>query len=439
MIFRKKRNNKPEKPEETVIPGEAAEKAVGVAEETVASGEAAEDAVVEAEETVASGDAAEDAAAEVKAPAAPRRVRWKNPFKICILDLYILKKFLGTFFLSTILFLSVIAMFDVTEKLDAFLVAPFKETIFDYFCSFLPYFGNQLSPLFVFISVIFFTSKMAGNSEIIAILSSGVSFRRLLRPYMMGAAVIAVFTFLLSNYVIPPTNVRRIAYTNKYVRNKKVESNVNVQLQVSPGVVAFIGRFEDYNKTGYRFSLDKFKGQELVSRTTAQVARYDTTKTYHWILNDYMTRDFDGMKEKITRGSRLDTIIPFEPRDFMISANDQETLTTPQLTEYIEKQKQRGVANIKAFEIEKEKRIASTAAAFILTLIGMSLSSRKVKGGMGLNIGIGLTLSFSYILFSTVTSSFAISGLTTPFIAMEIPNVVYLAIGIYLYIRASRY
>ncbi len=362
-----------------------------------------------------------------------------NPFRIYIIDKYILKKFLGTFFLSTLLFLAVTVMFDITEKLDAFLTAPLKETVFDYFASFLPYFFNQLSPLFVFISVIFFTSKMAGNSEIIAILSSGISYRRLLRPYMIGAAIIAAFTFVLSNYVIPPTNVKRIAYTNKYVKNKKVESDINIQLQVSPGVVAYIGRFEDRNKTGYRFSLDHFKDKELVSRTTAQTARYDTTRMYHWILSDFMTREFDGMKEKIKRGSKLDTILPFEPRDFMISVNDQETLTTPQLTEYIEKQKMRGVANIKAFEIEKEKRIASTAAAFILTLIGMSLSSRKTKGGIGLNIGIGLALSFSYILFSTVTSTFAISGLTTPFIAMEIPNVVYLLIGLYLYRRASKY
>lgn len=368
-----------------------------------------------------------------------KRWRWGNPFKITILDRYILKKFLGTFFLSTALILAVAAMFDVTEKLDAFLNAPLKETIFDYFLSFLPYFGNLFAPLFVFISVIFFTSKLAGNSEIIAILSSGVSFGRLLKPYMIGAAIIAAFTFVLSNYLIPPTNIKRIAYTYKYVKNQKMESNINVQLQVSPGVVAYIGRFEDRNKTGYRFSLDKFKGQELVSRTTAQAARYDTTRMYHWILSDYITRDFDGMKEKISRGTKLDTIIPFEPRDFMISVDDQETLTTPQLTEYIEKQKLRGVANIKAFEIEKEKRIAATAAAFILTLIGMSLSSRKVKGGMGLNIGIGLGLSFSYILFSTIASSFAISGLTTPFIAMEIPNVVFLIIAIYLYYRASKY
>ncbi|MCH5224010.1 MAG: LptF/LptG family permease [Muribaculaceae bacterium] len=362
-----------------------------------------------------------------------------NPFKLYLIDIYILKKFLGTFFLATILFLAIIAMFDVTEKLDAFLTAPLKETIYDYFLSFLPYFALQLTPLFVFISVIFFTTKLAGNSEIIAILSSGISFHRLLRPYMLGAAVIAALTFVADNYLIPPTNQRRIDYTNKYVKNKKVEANTNIQLKITPDVVAYFGRFEDKNKTGYRFSLYEFDGKTLISRTTAQTARYDTTKMYHWVLSDYQIRTFDGMDETIQRGRSLDTIIPFEPRDFMISANDQETLTTPQLTEYINKQKMRGVANIKAFEIEREGRFASVFAAFILTLIGMSLSSRKVKGGMGLNIGIGLALSFSYILFSTVTSSFAISGLTTPFIAMEIPNVVYLFIGLFLYYRASKY
>lgn len=394
--------------------------------------------VVKEEISTKEGETSENLTFEVKREKAKK---WKldNPFKLYIIDLYILKKFLGTFFLSTLLFLAIIAMFDVTEKLDAFLSAPISETVFDYFMSFLPYFALQFIPLFVFISVIFFTSKMAANSEIIAILSSGISFRRLLRPYMIGAAVIAAMTFVLSNYIVPPTNIKRIDYTNKYVKNKKVESNTNIQLKITPDVVAYIGRFESNNKTGYRFSLYHFDGKELISRMTAQSARYDTTQMYHWILSDYMIRDFDGMNEKITRGRMLDTIIPFEPRDFMISVNDQETLTTPQLSEYIEKQKMRGVANIKGFEIELERRIAATAAAFILTLIGMSLSARKVKGGMGLNIGIGLGLSFSYILFSTITSSFAISGATTPFIAEEIPNAVYLLIGIYLYYRAAKH
>lgn len=359
----------------------------------------------------------------------------KIDFRLRKLDLYILKKFLGTYFFSILLFLAIVVMFDVNEKLDAFLTAPFKETLFDYFFNFLPYFANQFSPLFVFISVIFFTSKMAGNSEIIAILASGVSFRRLLLPYMLGATVIAALTFWLSNYAIPPTNIDRINYTNKYVKNKKIDAGTNIQLQVMPGEVAYMSRYDAPSKMGFRFSLDKFEGKTLVSRMTAQSISYDTL--YNWTVHDYMIRDFNGMKEKVRRGSRLDTIIPIEPRDFLISKNDHETLTTPQLVEYIEKQKMRGVANIKSFEIEKERRYAMTVAAYILTLIGMSLSSRKVKGGMGINIGIGLVLSFSYILFSTVTSSFAVSGATTPFIAMWIPNVIYLIIGIILYKRAA--
>ncbi|MDE6481194.1 MAG: LptF/LptG family permease [Muribaculaceae bacterium] len=363
--------------------------------------------------------------------------KFSNP--LTIIDRYILGKFLGTYFLATLLLLLVIAMFDTTEKLDAFLTAPLKETLFDYFASFLPYFANQLSPLFVFISVIFFTTKLADNSEIIAMLSSGITFHRLLRPYMIGAAIIAAMTFALSNYLIPPTNVKRIAYTNKYVKNRAVEYGSNIQLMVRPGEVAYFGRFDNTTKRGYRFSLDKFKDKAIVSRLTASSVEYDSTKLYHWKLNDYMIRDFDGMNEKIRKGSSLDSIIPIEPKDFLIASNDQEMLTTPELSEYIRKQKMRGVANIKNFEIEREKRLAETAAAFILTLIGMSLSSKKVKGGMGINIGVGLALSFSYILFSTITSSFAINGYTSPAIAMQIPNIVYLIIGIILYRRASKF
>lgn len=356
-----------------------------------------------------------------------------------LLDIFILKKFLGTYFFATLLILAVISMFDITEKLDSFLNAPLSATLFDYFLSFLPYFANQLAPLFTFIAVIFFTTKLAGNSEIIAILSSGVSFTRFLRPYMIGAAVIAALTFSLSNYIIPPTNIKRIAYTNKYVKNKQVNTGLDIQLMARPGEVVYIGRFENATKTGYRFSFDKFNNKELRSRLTAQTITYDSTRMYHWTLHNYMIRNFDGMKESIVRGTQKDTIIPIEPKDFLISNNDWETLTTPQLTDYIEKQKERGVANIKSFEIEKEKRYAMTAAAFILTLIGVSLSSKKVKGGMGINIGIGLLLSFSYILFSTVTSQFAISGLTSPRLAMWIPNVIYLIIGVALFLRAKKF
>lgn len=247
----------------------------------------------------------------------------RQKWSLLILDKYILRKFLGTYFMATLLFLAVIAMFDITEKLDAFLTAPLSETLFDYFASLLPYFAVQLSPLFVFISVIFFTTKLADNSEIIAMLASGVSYGRLLRPYMIGAAVIAALTFVLSNYVIPPTNVNRLNFTNKYVKNKAVESGSNIQLQVSPGVIAYMGRFEKSTNTAYSFSLDKYDGLTLVSRLAARTARYDTLKPYNWYLSDYQIHDFDGEKEKITRGRTLDSIITIEPRDFLISANDQ--------------------------------------------------------------------------------------------------------------------
>ncbi len=325
-------------------------------------------------------------------------------------------------------------MFDVNEKLDSFLKAPLKATVFDYFLNFLPYFANQFSPLFTFIAVIFFTSKLADNSEIIAMLSSGMSFHRLMRPYMISAAIIAASTFILSAYIIPPANVKRIDYTNTYVRNRRVDYGTNIQMQVAKGQIAYMSRYDNTNKTGYKFSLETFKDKKLVSRLTAQTIRYDSL--YNWQVRDYMIRDFNGTREVIRTGSKLDTVIPMEPRDFLISKNDQETMSSPDLNEYIVRQKERGVANIKNFEIEYNRRYAMCAAAFILTVIGMSLSSRKVKGGMGLNIGIGLVLSFSYILFMTVTSTFAVSGYTSPLVAMWIPNIIYAIIAIILYYRA---
>ena len=352
------------------------------------------------------------------------------------IDIYIIKKFLGTYFFAIALIISIAVVFDINEKLDSFLNAPLKAIVVDYYLNFIPYFANLFSPLFTFIAVIFFTSKLADNSEIIAMLSSGISFRRLMIPYMISAAIIAGVTFYLNSYVIPPANVTRIEFQNKYVKNKKVDYASNIQLQVEPGVIAYMSRYDNSTKTGYRFSLEKFEGKILKSRLTAQTVTYDSA--YHWIIKDYMIRNFNGMREELTRGSRLDSIITIEPSDFLISRYDSELMTTSALKTYIDRQKKRGVANIKDFEIEYEKRFAMTAASFILTVIGMSLSSRKVKGGMGVNIGIGLLLSFSYILFSTVSSTFAVSGATSPRIAVWLPNIVYSIIAVYLYRKAPK-
>ena len=356
--------------------------------------------------------------------------------KIKKFDIYIMRQFLGTFIFAILLLSAIVIVFDINEKLDAMLTAPLKATVFQYFMNFLPSIITQFAPLFVFISVIFFTSRLADHSEIIAILSSGISFHRLLIPYLASAGIIAGATLLLSLYVIPPANVNRINYTNRWVNNKRVDFGENIQLQVKPGVMAFLSRYDNTLKRGFRFSLDEYDGTTLKSRLTAQEVQYDTLGRWH--LNRYSLRTFDGLKETYKKGATLDTMLGIEPTDFLISKNDHEMLTTPQLTDYINKQRQRGVANIQQFELEYERRYAMAAAAFILTVIGMSLSSRKVKGGMGLNIGIGLILSFTYILFMTVTQTFAVSGYTSPRVAMWIPNIVYTFIAIYLYRRAAR-
>lgn len=358
----------------------------------------------------------------------------KSPIKI--IDIYIVKKFIGTYIFSIMLILLIAVVFEINEKLDAFMKAPMHSIIFDYFANFIPYFANLFSPLFVFISVIFFTSKMADHSEIIAILSSGISFKRLFIPYMFSAALIATLNFGLSCYVIPPSNIDRIEFTNTYVRNKRVEYGSDIQFKVSPNVVAYIARYDNSNKIGYRFSLEQFEGKTLKSRLTAQTITYDSA--YQWHVNNYVIRNLDGMSETITKGSRIDTTLTIMPSDFLISPNDCETMTSPQLKEHIERQRERGVANIKSFEIEYHKRHAMVIAAFILTAIGMSLSSRKIKAGMGVNIGIGLALSFTYIFFSTVTSTFAVSGLTSPLVAMWIPNIIYTVIAILLYRSAPK-
>lgn len=365
-----------------------------------------------------------------------KKKKKESKWKIKKFDLYIIKNFLGTFAFAILLLCAIVIVFDTNEKLDAVLTAPVSATVFQYFMNFLPFILSQFSPLFTFISVIFFTSRLADRSEIIAMLSSGISFKRLLVPYMVSAFLIASVSYLLSAYIIPPANVKRIEYTNRWVKNKEIVYADNVQLQVKDGVMAFMSRYDNTTRSGYKFSLEKYEGKEVKSRLTAENIRYDSAGM--WSLSTWKIQNFNGLKEEMKSGGTLDTLLNIEPRDFLISKNDEQTLTSPELKRYIERQKERGVANIKDFEIEYERRYAMTAAAFILTIIGLSLSSRKVRGGIGVNIGIGLLLSFSYILFMTVTSTFAVNNYTSARVAMWIPNFIYSIIAIYLYRRAAR-
>jgi lipopolysaccharide export system permease protein len=354
------------------------------------------------------------------------------------IDYYIIKKFLGTFFLSIALIISIAVVFDVSEKIDDFMEhnAPVRAIVFDYYLNFIPYYTNLFSPLFTFIAVIFFTSKLAENSEIIAMFSSGISFHRLVVPYLISATLIACMSFVLNGYVIPPSNAQRIEFQEKYVKSKQTDNVSKIQMEIAPGRILYIDYYDKNVNQGYRASLQEFDNKTLISDMTMEYLKWDSA--YQWTARNYLIRDFDGMYERLTKGTVIDTVIPVEPDEFFIYQGMSEQMNNRELKNYIDKQKKRGIGNIKEFEIEYKKRFANPFAAFILTIIGVSLSSRKVKGGMGVNLGIGLVLSASYVLFDTVSSTFAVSGTLSPAMAVWLPNIVYTAIAAFLYIRAPK-
>lgn len=355
------------------------------------------------------------------------------------IDWYIMKKFLSTYVFLIAIVILIAIIFDYNEKIDKFTQShvPVRKIVFDYYLNFIPYFSNLFSPLFVFIAVILFTSNLASNSEIIAMKAAGMSFRRLLRPYMLSAFLIAVVTFFLGAYVIPVGNISRVNFENAYVKKKSTTTADNVQMQVDTGVVAYITHFDNVTKSGYGFSLDKFVDKKLVSHLTAQNIQYDTLsdRRYSWTIRMYNIRTLKGRREKISSGEKLDTMIMMEPSDFFYTKNQQETMTLPQLGEFIGKQKMRGAPNVNTFEVEYHKRFAMPFAAFILTVIGVSLSSQKRKGGMGISLGIGVALSFAYIMFQTVSATFSTNVGMPAALAAWIPNAVFAVIAFILYKR----
>lgn len=371
----------------------------------------------------------------------PKSSRGRKPL-LGRLDRYIMLKFISTYIFLLAIIIIIAVIFDYNENIDKLTQSHASGIkIAQYYCNFVPYFLNLFSPLFIFIAVIFFTSKLADKSEIIAMKSTGMSFRRLLRPYMVTAALIASCTFLLGAYVIPKSNVERVNFRNKYIKKRTdITSIDNIQMQVNTGVVAYITHFDNTTKSGYGFSLDKFVEKKLVSHLTAQTIQYDTLSDHRfsWTLRMYDIRTMKGMREVLEHGEKIDTTIFMEPKDFFYVVNQQETLTVPQLREFIERQKMRGAQNMSIFELEYYKRFATPFAAFILTLIGVCLSSQKRKGGMGISLGAGLALSFAYILFQTVSSSFATNAGMEPWIAVWLPNIIFAFIALGLYIKTPK-
>ncbi len=356
------------------------------------------------------------------------------------IDFYIIKKFLGTYFFAIVIIISIAVVFDVAEKVEDFIEkeAPLSAIVFDYYINFIPYFANLFSSLFTFIAVIFFTSKMAYNTEIIAILSSGVSFRRMMYPYFVSALIIAIFSFILMAYIIPPANEERIVFEYTYVKKPVRNTDKDIHRQIEPGLFVYMKSYNVTNDIGYKFAMEKFENGILRSKLISDYAKYDTTLS-KWIIRNYFIRDIDSLgNETISTGTRIDTTLNMLPEEFERMENFTEMMNLPELNEFIDHQRMQGADNITELLINKYGRFAYPFSTFILTLIGVSLSSRKVRGGIGMHIGFGLLLSFSYILFMRFTTMFAINGTMNALFAVWFPNLIYAIIAVFLYRLAPK-
>jgi len=349
------------------------------------------------------------------------------------IDKYIIRKFLGTFFFSLILLIFIIIIFDISEHIDDFLKhdAPLKAIVFDYYLNFVPFFVNLFSYLFVFIAVIFFTSRMASDTEIVAILSSGISFRRMLLPYFVSAIIIALMSFILGNFIIPYTNRGKLEFEKLYIRDPKEFSDMNIHKQIKPGTYIYMENFNVRSNVGWKFTMEQFKGRELIYKLSADRAEWDSIRQ-RWKLTNYFARSINGMKESMTRGTRKDTVMTLKPADFIEDIEEVSIMNYFTLREHIAKKEMRGDPDVIKYKVKKYERIAYPFATLILTLIAVSVSSRKVRGGIGFNLGFGLALTFLYILFMQVFTVFATFGNFPPLLAVWIPNLMFGVIALFL-------
>lgn len=358
-----------------------------------------------------------------------------------IIDRYIIGKFLGTFIYAITLLAVVIIIFDISEKIDDFIQkqATLKAIVFDYYFNFLPFFINKFAALFTFISVIFFTSKMAGNTEIIAILNGGVSFKRLLRPYLVAAAVLSMFSFILTNFVIPRTIHKMVDFEAKYVKQQNPTSYNNIHMQLEPGTYIYVESFNSQSKEGNKFSLEKLeKGRGLVYKLESEALHWDTIKRKWSITNFYERQLLPNGSEIIKKGDAKGIVLNVRPEEFNIDADNVMYMNFFELRKFIRKEKLKGSSQISRYLVEMHQRFAFPFAGLILTLIGVALSSRKVRGGTGLHLGFGIAITFTYILFLQVTTVFARFGDVPPALAVWTPNIVFGIVALVLLWKAPK-
>ena len=356
------------------------------------------------------------------------------------LDLYIFKKFIGTFFFAISMLILIVIIFDLSENIDSFIKhgAPWQRVLVDYYVTSIPYFINLYIYLFTFIAVVFFTSKMASHSEIVAILSSGVSFWRFLYPYMLAAITLAIMSLYFGNFLIPETNEIRRKFKDEYMEKLSMSAGRNVHIQIGKDEFVYVESYNIIKQYGYKFSWEKFDGNELKYKVMSDILYHDTTQINSWRIDPYAVRYIEGDEERVEWGRNMDTVLNLVPTDLYSMKEDFEEMDFFELRRHIQGLKARGAEGVKAYQVEMHQRMASPAAILILTLIGAALSSRKVRGGIGMHLGIGITIAFSYILFMQISKSFAISGDLSPALAAWIPNLIFCIIGIYLLKKAPK-
>jgi lipopolysaccharide export system permease protein len=372
------------------------------------------------------------------------------------LDWYILKKFLGTYVFSNMLIITIIIIFDISEKIDDFIYAPIEAVIFEHYLNFIPYFLNMLSPLFTFIAVIFFTSNLSSRYETVAILSSGVSYARFLRPYLIGAAIIASVSMFSSHFIIPKATRVKQAFEDKYINIGYQTKDQNIHRQIEKNTLIYMESYSNHDKAGYKFTMEKVSGTKMKYLFTAESITWDSIKNL-WVARNYSERyiqletqsaplssekrgigNTSNYSETIKSGDQKEIHMDFTPKDMHRIESKVEIMTYPELRAFIAKEKEKGSSGIERFEVENYKRTAFPFATFILTLIGVSLSSRKIRGGLGMHLALGLLLAASYVLFMHVSSIFAVNGMVSPIIAVWIPNFLYAGIAAYLLKTAQK-
>jgi lipopolysaccharide export system permease protein len=350
------------------------------------------------------------------------------------LDLYIIKKFLGTFFLTLALFMLIAIVFDVVEKLEDFLTdkIPIWDIIIEYYVNFVPYFAALFTPLFLFVAVIFFTSRMAYRSEIISILNSGITFNRLLVPYFIAASLVTALNIYANHWVIPDANKKRLAFTDAHVGYVPHNPDENIHMQVARNEFMYMENFNLGDSSGYKFAYEKFTGQKLTYKMRADRVLWNA-RANKWDLKNYAERFNDSIKESLRFGKDTQIAYKFVPNDLKRDEHAMETLNARELNVRIAELQMRGADDVTFYQIEKYKRTSFPFAIPILTLIAVSLSSRKVRGGIGLHIGLGIAISFAYILFLQFAQTFATNGNLPAIVGVWIPNLIFAVVAIFLY------